>query len=80
MIQGFANIDSEIPEEKDSDAEEKLLERQTTLKVLHRDSSWKLASRIMSTLSVFIYQGTVFYAQKVLADEIFECHEDGGCR
>ena len=30
-------------------------------------------------MSVFIYQGTVFYAQMVLADTIFSCAADGSC-
>lgn len=28
---------------------------------------------------MFIYQGTVFYAQMVLADTIFNCSNDGTC-
>ena len=49
------------------------------LKIANRDGSWKLFSRICNTLSVFIYQGTVFFAQMTLADQIFNCESDGSC-
>ena len=79
IIEGIANRPSEIPDAKDSDAESKLQDSHASLKVLHRDGSWKLFSRILSTLSVFIYQGTVFYAQMVLATEMINCDSTGAC-
>ena len=35
--------------------------------ILHRDSSWRTFSRFLDTLSVFMYQGSVFFAQWTLA-------------
>ena len=49
------------------------------MRIANRDGSWKLFSRICNTLSVFIYQGTVFYAQLVLADAVFSCDDNGSC-
>ena len=40
------------------------------VEVIHRDGGCKLFARILATLSVFIYQGTVFYAQLSLANEL----------
>ena len=36
------------------------------VRIIHRDGSKKLFARILSIISVFLYQGTVFYAQMVL--------------
>lgn len=35
--------------------------------MLHRDSSWRTFSRVLDTVSVFLYQLSVFYAQWTLA-------------
>jgi hypothetical protein len=43
------------------------------LKITHRDGSCKLFARILSTISVFVYQGAVFYAQLTLANAFFDC-------
>jgi len=32
------------------------------IRVSHRDGSWKIFGRLCNTMSVFFYQGTVFYA------------------
>ena len=45
-------------------------------KLYHRDGSKKLFARVLATFAVFIYQGTVFYAQMVLADELLDCTGD----
>ena len=42
----------------------------------HRDATWKSTNRVLKTLRVFAYQGTVFYAQMVLSDELFVCNGD----
>ena len=47
------------------------------MKIHHRDGGYKLFSRICATISVFVYQGAVFYAQMVLADEIMDCTGTG---
>ena len=36
-------------------------------KILHRDSKYRTFSRFLDTISVFLYQGSVFYAQLTLA-------------
>ena len=54
-------------------------EDRTRLKIYHRDGSKKLFSRILSTISVFIYQGSVFYAQMVLANQLIDCDTSGSC-
>ena len=74
-IEAYANSPSDIPDmekkdEEELDAEATELEK---YKIYHRDGSWKLFSRVCGTISVFVYQGAVFYAQKVLADELVEC-------
>ena len=43
------------------------------LKMTHRDGSCKLLARILSTISVFVYQGAVFFAQMTLADALVDC-------
>ena len=80
IIEAFANNPSDIPSLEESADKEKNEEDEelTKYKIYHRDGSWKLLSRILATISVFVYQGAVFYAQKVLADEIVTCgYEDG---
>ena len=42
-------------------------------KLYHRDGNKKLFARILQTCAVFIYQGTIFYAQMVLTDELIDC-------
>ena len=64
---------SEIKDKKDLDAYSSHDFSAANLKVVHRDSSWKLCSRNCSTISVFLYQGSVFYAQCVLANEMYIC-------
>ena len=44
----------------------------------HRDGSWRIFSRILYTLAVFLYQGTVFLAQKVLFEQLVICPAYGG--
>jgi hypothetical protein len=47
------------------------------LLIQHRDGQWKIFSRICATISVFAYQGTVFYAQLVLGHALINCPENG---
>ena len=44
---------------------------------MHRDGSWRVLSRILYTIAVFLYQGTVFLAQKVLFEQLVLCPADG---
>lgn len=53
---------STIKEAQNDEDDKKL----ALFKVINRDGTLKLTSRILSSISVFIYQGTVFYAQMVL--------------
>ena len=66
----YAERDSLFSEEAYSDdksAFENLkIRAKPAQKALHRDGSWKLSARVAKTFSVFVYQGTVFYAQKAL--------------
>lgn len=45
--------------------------------IQHRDGQWKIFSRILATISVFAYQGTVFYAQLVLGNSLVSCPPSG---
>ena len=68
MVLNWASpIESKVKKiEQAADVEEQD-KRLLTMKVVHRDGGKKLMSRIFATISVFAYQGTVFYAQMVLA-------------
>lgn len=81
IFEEIASRPSNIPDIKSNDIEKKdeAEEEKQALRIANRDGSWKLFSRICNTLSVFIYQGTVFYAQMTLADAIFNCSNDGSC-
>jgi|Transcript_6940 hypothetical protein len=72
IIQSFVNRPSTVPEVVELGPEaiedERELEKS---KVIHRDGSFKLFSRMLATLSVFVYQGAVFFAQMVLAKDLF---------
>lgn len=69
MIEGWISLPSAINEESVADTEAVADEdkKLATVKVIHRDGHKKLIARILATISVFIYQGNVFYAQLVLA-------------
>jgi len=76
LIEAYCNRPSAVPEKKtESETQEELEIEQ--LKIYHRDGSWKLFARICSTISVFAYQGTVFYAQLCLASHLLVMTADG---
>ena len=80
IFEAIANQPSDIPiSKKDEENNEEELEREKQV-IANRDGSWRLFSRICNTLSVFIYQGTVFYAQMVLADALIDCSAGGACK
>ena len=81
IFEAIASRPSPIPETKSADIENKdeAQVARDSQKIANRDGSWKLFSRICNTLSVFIYQGTVFFAQMTLAENIFNCANDGSC-
>lgn len=95
LVEAYANSSSEFVEPKqllpeDGEEPNELRERQEleNMKVVNRDGSWRLLSRFCSTISVFAYQGSVFYAQFVLSNFIFyktaggdvDLHEIEGAR
>ena len=47
-------------------------------KIIHRDGSYKLFSRILASIQVFVYQGAVFFAQMTLANQFFIPNTTGG--
>ena len=73
-----------MPPSNDPDATDKkdpLQAFKEKAQVEHRDGGWRVFSRILFTIAVFLYQGTVFLAQKVLFEELVLCPADGGqCR
>lgn len=69
MIEVLVSHPSKIPE-RSEDEETKEEDEIARLKIQHRDGTWKLFARILATLSVFGYQGTVFYAQLVLGHDL----------
>jgi len=66
LIEAWANTPSSIPE-KSRDEETKEEDEIARLKIMHRDSQFRLFARILATISVFGYQGIVFYTQFVLS-------------
>ena len=67
---------SAIPPKSEAEIEAPPTEEEKEMandKLYHRDGSKKLFARILETCAVFIYQGAIFYAQMVLADELIDC-------
>lgn len=68
MIESYCNMPSKFTdqasefdtEQSAADSEQEKFKEQ--MKLYHRDGSWKLFSRILSSISVFVYQGAVFNA------------------
>lgn len=84
MIESYCNMPSKIKSDDaqlDSERGSQSAADQTkeTLKMYHRDGSWKLIARVLSSFSVFVYQGSVFNAQMVLYDDIFVCDAEDVC-
>lgn len=75
----YSSFDSEIPE-KETDAKSTVEEvKFEELRSRHRDSVWKLTSRICDTISVFGYQGTIFFVQMTVFNLNMVCDEGGKC-
>ena len=47
------------------------------MEIEHRDSVWKLFGRVCDTISVFCYQGAIFYVQMSVFKEQFSCDSSG---
>lgn len=62
MLEQLMNRNSDIPDTEIEPTLDESQRRVAELKVEHRDSSRKLFARILGTISVFVYQGTVFFA------------------
>lgn len=74
MCSIFATKDSEIPL---AEADEKSTEQEVLrekMEILHRDSVWKLFGRVCDTISVFCYQGAIFYVQMSVYNEQYSCN------
>ena len=69
MAEAWMNRPSPIPPTIDEEDDDGLAKH----RIMHRDGSYKLLSRIFACIAVFVYQGTVFYAQMVLADTLVDC-------
>ena len=66
-----------LKELAEREAQAQMAYERDMLKIQHRDGDWKLFSRICATISVFAYQGTVFYAQLVLGHSLIDCSGTG---
>lgn len=82
MIETYFTTPSKIKDKEDSPdfengTESEADQTKATLKMYHRDGSWKLMARVLSSFSVFVYQGSVFNAQMVLYDDMFRCDDEG---
>ena len=75
LIQGFLdNWKSPIKKVENPDDEDSVAEEvNMLLRVVHRDGTKKLFARVLATVSVFGYQGIVFYAQLALANGLIDC-------
>ena len=49
------------------------------MEIIHRDSVWKLFGRVCDTISVFCYQGAIFYVQMSVYKEQFSCIDGAQC-
>ena len=54
------------PNDPSADGKTDLQAFKQKAQVEHRDGGWRVFSRLLYTFAVFLYQGTVFLAQKVL--------------
>lgn len=75
----FATKDSEIPnsETDEKSSEEEVAREQ--MEIIHRDSVWKLFGRVCDTISVFCYQGAIFFVQMSVYKEQFSCVDGAEC-
>ena len=67
---------SAIPPKKEEELEAPLTPEDKEMvdnKLYHRDGHKKLFARILQTIAVFTYQGTIFYAMMILTDELIDC-------
>ena len=65
IVSGWADRPSNLP--IDANLEEDGQAKDSINRVLHRDSKWRTFSRFCDCISVFLYQGSVFFAQWTLA-------------
>lgn len=80
MQSAFANRDSGLPLEEDSDKKATKEEIQLSKeKTRHRDGMWKIYSRVCDTLSVFFYSAVIFYVQMTVYNVQLKCEGEHGC-
>ena len=71
IISGWAdrpsNLQDDVKTHEEDEAGKVEKPKNEINKILHRDSRWRTFSRFLDTVSVFLYQGSVFFAQWTLA-------------
>lgn len=65
----YASWDSDIPIADLSDKATREEREIENMRIRHRDSVWKLFGRVCDTISVFMYQGAIFYVQMTVYNE-----------
>ena len=63
ILSGWADTPSQLLTENYNKGED---EKRKLNEILHRDSKWRTFSKFLDTLSLFMYQGSVFFAQWTL--------------
>mmetsp|Transcript_9656 Transcript_9656/g.11887 ORF Transcript_9656/g.11887 Transcript_9656/m.11887 type:complete len:268 (-) Transcript_9656:1415-2218(-) len=81
IISGYCAIDSSInPEDENKNGKIDYEEvASAELRRRHRDSIWKISARVFDTISVFFYQGAVFYVQLNVYENQSICKPSGRC-
>lgn len=77
IVQGLVTRPSPVPTTPSEVSENSREQEIQRIKIAHRDGTGKIFARLCNTLSMMIYQGTVFYAQMVLVDELIDCSGSG---
>jgi len=62
LIEGYLNLPSNIDKKEKKESSEDDDKDMEKLKLYHRDGSFKLFARVCATISVFLYQGAIFFA------------------
>ena len=74
QISFFLNLDTDIPEEEDGE-DAKILLKESTVRILNRDTRRKIFARVADSIGIFIYQSAVFLAQWTLVISL-ECGDE----
>ena len=79
MLNIFLTKDSEIPAKTTDDNSTVEEQEREQMEITHRDSVWKLFGRICDTISVFCYQGAIFFVQMSVYKEQYTCIDEFTC-